>query len=106
VIWSDESSYTLYPTTGRGYVWRTPKEFLIGTVKHGEGSVMVWAAISIMVQHSVGPIITLHIRISAREYVNRLSNQVHPMIQTLFPNNHEVLQDNRIPIHKPGTVQS
>jgi hypothetical protein len=28
------------------------------------------------------------------------------MIQTLFPNNHEVLQDNRIPIHKPGTVQS
>jgi hypothetical protein len=37
---------------------------------------------NIMVQYSVGPIITLHGRITAREYVDRLSNQVHPMIQT------------------------
>jgi hypothetical protein len=26
VIWSDESSFTLFPTSGRVYVWRTPKE--------------------------------------------------------------------------------
>jgi hypothetical protein len=25
-IWSDESSYTLFPTSGRVYVWGTPKE--------------------------------------------------------------------------------
>jgi hypothetical protein len=51
VIWSDESPFTLFPTSGRVYDWRTPKEtcnpeFLVPTVKHGEGSVMVWAAIS------------------------------------------------------------
>jgi hypothetical protein len=49
VIWSDESPFTLFPTSGR--VWRTPMEvynlkFLFPTVKHGGGSLMVWAAIS------------------------------------------------------------
>jgi hypothetical protein len=38
----------------------------------------------------VGPIITLHGRITAWEYVDRLGNQVHPMVQTLFPNNDAV----------------
>jgi hypothetical protein len=40
-----------------------------------------------MVQHSFAPIITHHVRITAREYVDvdRLGNQVHPMIHMLFP---------------------
>jgi hypothetical protein len=33
---------------------------------------------SIVVQYSVGSVITLHDRITAGEYVDRLSNQVHP----------------------------
>jgi hypothetical protein len=40
---------------------------------------------NIVVQYSVGPIITLHGRKTTREYVDRLDNQVHPMKQTLFP---------------------
>jgi hypothetical protein len=60
---------------------------------------MVWAAIP---WYSDGPIITLHGRITAREYVDRLGNQVHPMIQTLFPNNDAVFQDD----NTAGTVQS
>jgi hypothetical protein len=48
-VWLDES-FRLFPTSGRVYIWRTPKEAydsecLIPTVKHGGGSVMVWAAI-------------------------------------------------------------
>jgi hypothetical protein len=39
------------------------------------------------------------------EYVDRLGNQVHPMIQMLFPNNDAVFQDD-VPIHTAGTVQS
>jgi hypothetical protein len=35
-------------------------------------------------------------RITAREYVDRLGNQVHPMIQT-FPNNDAVCQDDSAP---------
>jgi hypothetical protein len=49
---------------------------------------------NIVVQYSAGPIITLHARITARKYVDMLDNQVHPMIQTLFPNNDAVFQDD------------
>jgi hypothetical protein len=70
VIWSDESSFTLFPTSGRVYVWRTPKETynaecLVPTVEHGGGSVMVGATI---LRYSVGRIIALHDRITARDY--------------------------------------
>jgi hypothetical protein len=64
------------------------------TVKHGGGSVMVWAAVS---WYSVGPIITLHGRITVWEYVGRLANQVHLMIRTLFPNKDAVFQDDNAP---------
>jgi hypothetical protein len=106
VIWSDESSFMLFLTSGRVYIWRTPKEAynpecLVPTVKHGGGCVMVRAAIS---WYSVGPIITLHDQITARDYMGRLGNQVHPMIQMLFPNS-AVFQDDNAPIHTDGTVQ-
>jgi hypothetical protein len=48
---------------------------------------------NIVVQYSVGSIITLRGRITARKNMDRLGNQVHPMIQTLFPNNDTVFQD-------------
>jgi hypothetical protein len=60
---------------------------------------------NIVVQYSVGPIITLHGRITAREYVDRLGNQLQPMIHTLFPND-AVFQDDNAPTHTAGTVQS
>ncbi|GFV35330.1 transposable element Tcb1 transposase [Trichonephila clavipes] len=45
VIWSDESTFPLFQTTGSVYVWRTPKEAfapecIVPTVKHGCGSLM------------------------------------------------------------------
>jgi hypothetical protein len=61
---------------------------------------------NIVVQYSVGPIITLHDLITAREYVDRVGNQVHPMIPALFPNNDPVFQDDNAPIHTAGTVLS
>jgi hypothetical protein len=79
MIWSNESSFTLFPTSRRAYIWRTPKkaynpECLVPTVKHRGGFVMVWAAI----------------------LWYRLGYQVHPMIQAL-PNNDAVFQDNNDP---------
>jgi hypothetical protein len=52
MIWSDELSFTLFPTAGRVYVWKTPKkaynmEYLVLTEKHRGDSAMVWAAISL-----------------------------------------------------------
>jgi hypothetical protein len=50
MVWSDESSFMLFATSGRDYIWRAPKEAynlecLVLRVKHGGDSVTVWAAI-------------------------------------------------------------
>jgi hypothetical protein len=50
--------------------------------------------------------VTLHDQITAREYVDTLGNHVHPMIQTLFPNNYAVFQGDIVPIHTAGAIQS
>lgn len=78
VVWSDESSFTLFPTTGRVYVWRTPGEAynpgcLLPTVRHGGGSVMVWGAISM---HSLGPLVAMKGKIKAKDYQEILDDQV------------------------------
>jgi hypothetical protein len=72
-------------------------------VKQVEGSAIVRARIS---WYSVSPIVTLHGPITAREYVDRLGNLVHPVIQTLFPNNGAVFPDDNVPIHTAVSVQS
>ena len=82
VIWLDESSFTLFPTSGQVNVWKTPKEAyisecLVPNVKYGSRSVMIWAVISL---YSAGSIITLSGRITA-------SDQVYPLVQKVFPNN-------------------
>jgi hypothetical protein len=38
--------------------------------------------------------------------MDRLGNQLHPKIQTLFLNNNAVFQDDNAPIHIAGTVLS
>ncbi|GFV10438.1 transposable element Tc1 transposase [Trichonephila clavipes] len=75
VIWSDESTFTLFQTTGRVYVWRTPKEAfapecIVPTVKHGGGSLMV-----------------------------------HPFVQTSFPGECPLYQDDNAPTHTAKIVQ-
>ena len=92
VIWTDESSFTLFPASGLIYFWRTPKEAynhecLLPTVKHGDGSVTIWAATS---WYSAGPIITLNGQIAASDYVEILGNQVRPVVQMFLPNSDAV----------------
>jgi hypothetical protein len=58
---------------------------------------MVWAA----VLYSLGFIVTLLGRITSRKYV---ASQVHPMIQTLFPKNDAVFQDDNAPNRTDGTL--
>jgi hypothetical protein len=67
-----------------------------------------WFGSNIVVQCTVGPIITFYGLITVRKCLGRLSNQVDPMLlQTLFLNNDEVFQeDNNAPNNTAGTVQS
>jgi len=71
-------------------------ECLVPTVKHGARSVMICAAIS---WYSVGPIIFLIGRITSSDYVDIIGDQVHRMVQRLFPKNVALFQDDISPIH-------
>jgi hypothetical protein len=77
-------------------------ECLLPTVKHGGGSVMICAAVS---WYSAGPIITLNGHITANDHMDMLGNQVHPVVQMLFPNNDAVFQDDSLPIHTARSVK-
>jgi hypothetical protein len=61
---------------------------------------------NIVVQYSASSIITPHGRITARDYVDRLCNQVHLIIQTLFPNNDADFQDDIARIHSAETAET
>jgi hypothetical protein len=91
----------LFPASGRVYVQRTPKkaynpECLVPTVKYGAGYVMIWTA---MFWYSAISIILLIGRITASNYVDIIGDQVHPLVQMLFPKNVAVFQDDISPIH-------
>jgi hypothetical protein len=78
-------------------------ECLVPTVKHGGGSMMIWAAIS---WYSAGLIITPDCQITASDYVDIVGNQLHCMVQMLFPDSDAVFQDNNSSIHTARSVQS
>ena len=101
VMFSNDSSFSLFPTTGRLYVWRQLREVYIPdcflpTVKHGGWSVMVWAATS---WNSLDLIISLHGGINSKDYLNILEDHVHPMVQALFPDGDDIFQNYNSPIN-------
>ena len=95
MIFSDVSGFSLFPTAGRVYVWRQPREaytpdHLLSIVKHEGGSVMVWTAIS---SNSLGLIVALHGRINSTDALNISGYHVHPMVQAIFPDGDCILHD-------------
>ena len=101
VIWSDESFFTLFPTSGRVCVWRTPKEAII---------LNAWFQLRNMEAHpcrfgqqnfgiNAGPMITLNDPITASDCVDILGKLVHPVVQMLFRNNGAIFQVDRSHTH-------
>jgi hypothetical protein len=67
---------------------------------------MVWAAMSWC---SILLVALLHFVtefLQGSTYTERLGNQVHPMIHTLFPNKDAVFQEHSAHIHRVGPAQS
>ena len=96
MIFTDESSVYLYSTAGRVFVCRQPRDAyntdcLLPTVKQGGGSVMVLTAIS---WNSLGHIVAMHGSINSKDYPNILGDQVHPIVQALFPDGDGIFQDD------------
>ncbi|GFX82020.1 transposable element Tcb1 transposase [Trichonephila clavipes] len=85
---------------------QTPKEAfapecIVPTVKHGGGSLW-YGGIS---WRGLGPLVTLHGKVKAAHYVNILGDQVHPFVQTSFPGECPLYQDDNAPIHTAKIVQ-
>ena len=86
VIWSDESSFTMFLTNGRVHVWCQPKELhnpecLVLTVKGSGGSVMLWGTFS---WHCFDSLIPLKGKVNANHDLMVLSDHLHPMLQHFF----------------------
>ena len=94
VIFWDETSFFLFPISGRIYVWRQPKETfdpdcLLPTVKHREGSLMIFIS-----WKSDDPMVSLHDRIKRQDYFRILSDQIHLMADEVFPEENTIFQDD------------
>nr|CAA44764.1 Uhu [Drosophila heteroneura] len=78
IIFEDESKFIIFGSDGRNYVWRqsntelNPKH-LKATVKHGGGSVMVWACISAA---GVGNLVFIEPTMDKNVYLNILKENL------------------------------
>ncbi|GFX96488.1 transposable element Tc1 transposase [Trichonephila clavipes] len=106
VIWSDESTFTQFQTTGRVYVWRTPKEAfapecIVPTVKHGGGSLMVWGYLGVVLGHLLLCMVRLKLSTMSISWGIRC---IH-LSRLHFPENAPLYQDDNAPIHTAKIVQ-
>ncbi|GFU35137.1 transposable element Tcb1 transposase [Trichonephila clavipes] len=56
-------------------------------------------------ERGLGPLVTLHGKVKAALYVNILGDQVHPFVQTSFPGECPLYQEDNAPIHTAKIVQ-
>lgn len=96
VLWSDESKFCRFGSDGKQYVWRPPNmqhnpKYTSKTVKHGGGSVMVWAAFS---WHGVGPVHKIDTRMDQYVYQNIIVNTMMPFADENMPLKWRFMHDN------------
>uniref|UniRef100_A0A4W6DQP0 Tc1-like transposase DDE domain-containing protein n=1 Tax=Lates calcarifer TaxID=8187 RepID=A0A4W6DQP0_LATCA len=86
ILWSDESSFQLYPPPDNVRVCRRPGEALsractVPTVKHGGGSIMVWGCISAA---GVGHLTVCDGTLNSAKYCAILETHMLPSAHALF----------------------
>jgi transposase len=101
IIFSDESKFNLFYSDGKPSVWREPGTSLDSnninhTVKHGGGSVMVWACFS---YYGVGRLVFIETTMNAPQYVCLLANNLLESAADMGLNRFIFQQDND-PKHK------
>lgn len=96
IAFSDESKFNLFESDGRRYVRRpvgkrNDTRYLIPTVKHGDGNIMVW---SIFSAEGVGPLVQINGKINAIMYREILQNNLLHFAAEKMPINWIFQHDN------------
>lgn len=108
VIFADESKFNIFGSDGNSYVWRKTntelkKENLKATVKHGGGSVMVWACMSAA---GVGNLEFIEETMDKMKYLNILKNNLLQSAENLGVRQQFRFYQDNDPKHKSAIVQS
>ncbi len=85
VLWSDEIKINLFSSDGVQHVWwRSGEEyqkcFVLPTVKHGGGSIMVWGCVSVAV---TGELRFIEGTMDSNMYCDILNQNIMPSLQKL-----------------------
>ncbi len=96
IIFSDESKFNLFYSDGRQMVWRTPDSGLENknlnkTIKHGGGSVMVWACFS---YYGIGKLVIIDGSLTGTRYVDLLSRNLYESANMMGLESFIFQQDN------------
>jgi transposase-like protein len=110
IVFTDESSFTLFPTGGNKYVRRPvgcayKKEYIIPTVKHGGGNIMVWGAFS---YYGVGPLYWIKGKLTGAKYREILKGHLAPYLRRLMTETKEnlIFQHDNDPKHTSNVVKN
>lgn len=101
VIWSDESKFEFVDNRRRRRVWRKKGDafeakYLVPTVKHGGGSVMVWGCFS---YNGTGKLVFIDGKMTGQKYVEILKNNLEESARMLGIEDDFVFQQDNDPKH-------
>lgn len=108
ILWSDESKINLFGPDGSRHHVRRPKNteyssrYTVKTIKHGGGSIMVWACFS---WNGTGPIYWIKETLNQNIYINLLEQVMLPYAEENMPLLWTYQQDND-PKHTSKAVKA
>uniref|UniRef100_A0A8C7LU61 Tc1-like transposase DDE domain-containing protein n=1 Tax=Oncorhynchus mykiss TaxID=8022 RepID=A0A8C7LU61_ONCMY len=99
VLWSDETKIELFGNNAKCYVWRKSNtaEHTIPTVKHGGGSIMVWACFS---SAGTGKMVKIDGKMDGAKYRTILEKNLMESAKDLRLGRRFVFQQDNDPKHK------
>jgi hypothetical protein len=108
IIWSDESKFNVFGSDGRQWRWKNPTEPLRDchvqpTVKHGDGSIMLWGCMS---WAGVGNLYRIDGIMNSQVYLHILDSQLLDTIGRQDLDEAQMFfQHDNDPKHTSGLVQ-
>jgi len=109
VIWSDECKIELWQGSRDRRIRRTSverfnRDCIAPTVKHGGGSLMVWACFC---WDKLGPIIVIEGNMDRQKYIETLESHLYPFWKRMKRQKRSLwFQDDGAPCHRAGSVKN